>query len=66
MFIVVDVPAMEAALAELVTPKVRVNRQKELGFGLTEKPIFLCPLKIIQISGAKMRVYFHQSLLVRH
>ncbi len=35
-----DVPAMESALAELVTPKVRVNRQKELGFGLTEKLMY--------------------------
>jgi hypothetical protein len=35
-----DVPAMEIALAELVAPKVRVNRQKELGFGLTEKLMY--------------------------
>ncbi|MFQ3171303.1 MAG: hypothetical protein ACI9DG_001337 [Oleispira sp.] len=35
-----DVPAMETALAELVAPKVRVNRQKELGFGLTEKLMY--------------------------
>jgi hypothetical protein len=35
-----DVPAMEATLAELVAPKVRVNRQKELGFGLTEKLMY--------------------------